>query len=272
MHSRETEAVTATNIRKLVGEGNLPLPISKLSTALKAAARAGYAICVIDTAPTTDSDVRSCIAAADLVLMPVRATQDDLDAVGETLKVVKAEGRAGAFVLNAAQKGALSTRAAANALVHRGELAEPTIHRAEAIPATRGTGQVIGETAPGSPSAEEFRQLWQYVAWRLGIRDQPEIMLDIDVAAVSRYAQNKGKLMAIGKRLTALEMPEDEEVASSISPVRASVGIGVASANGFEQQAIVYSTAAQYRPLPVGRSWFNSPSRPLSPWWSASRE
>ena len=102
----ETEAVTATNIRKLVGEGNLPLPISKLSTALKAAARAGYAICVIDTAPATDSDVRNCIAVADLVLMPVRATQDDLDAVGETLKVVKAEGRAEAFVLNAAQKGA----------------------------------------------------------------------------------------------------------------------------------------------------------------------
>ncbi len=187
----ETEAVTATNIRKLVGEGNLPLPISKLSTALKAAARAGYAICVIDTAPATDSDVRNCIAVADLVLMPVRATQDDLDAVGETLKVVKAEGRAGAFVLNAAQKGALSTRAAANALVHRGELAEPTIHRAEAIPATRGTGQAIGETAPGSPSAEEFRQLWQYVAWRLGIRDQPETMLDIDVAAVSRARKAK---------------------------------------------------------------------------------
>ena len=87
--------------------------MSKLSTALKAAARAGYAICVIDTAPATDSDVRSCIAAADLVLMPVRATQDDLDAVGETLKVVKAEGRAGAFVLNAAQKG---TAAALRAL------------------------------------------------------------------------------------------------------------------------------------------------------------
>ena len=84
------------------------------------------------------------------------------------------------------QKGALSTRAAANALVHRGELAEPTIHRAEAIPATRGTGQTIGETAPASTSADEFRQLWHYVAWRLGLRDQPETMLDIDVAPTTR--------------------------------------------------------------------------------------
>lgn len=179
----DTEPVTATNIRRLVGEGGLPLPISKLAAALKAAEKAGYAICIIDTAPATDSDVRACIAAADLVLMPVRATQDDLDAVGETLKMVKAEGRAGAFVLNAAQKGAVSTRAAANALVHRGELAEPTIHRTEAIPATRGTGQAIGETAPGSSSADEFQRLWHYVAWRLGIRDQPETMLDIDTAA-----------------------------------------------------------------------------------------
>jgi chromosome partitioning protein len=118
--------------------------------------------------------------AADLVLMPVRPTQDDLDAVGETLRIVKSAGKAGAFVLNGAQKGALSTRAAGNALVHRGELADPTIHRAEAIPATRGTGQVIGETAPGSAAAEEIRQLWHYVAWRLGLAEQPEILADID--------------------------------------------------------------------------------------------
>ena len=62
----ENEAVTAGNIRKLVGDGNLPLPISKLGTALKAAEKAGYALCVIDTAPATDPDVRRCIAAADL--------------------------------------------------------------------------------------------------------------------------------------------------------------------------------------------------------------
>lgn len=188
----EAEPVTATNIRRLVGEGNLPLPVGKLGAALKAAERAGYSLCIIDTAPATDADVRGCIAAADLVLMPVRATQDDLDAVGETLKLVKALGRPLAFVLNAAQKGAVSTRAAANALVHRGELAEPTIHRAEAIPATRGTGQTIGETAPNSASAEEFRQLWHYVAWRLGIREQPESMLDIDKAVATRV-RRKGR-------------------------------------------------------------------------------
>jgi len=187
----DTEIVTASNIRRLVGDGNLPLPVSKLSLALKAAARAGYKLCIIDTAPATDEDVRACIRAADLVLMPVRATQDDLDAVAETLKVVKAEGRAGAFVLSAAQKGALSTRAAANALVHRGELAEPTIHRAEAIPATRGSGQTISETAPTSASAEEFRQLWHYVAWRLGLRDQPERLLDIDVTSAPRLKKER---------------------------------------------------------------------------------
>lgn len=188
----DTEPVTASNIRRLVGDGNLPLPVVKLASALKAAEKAGYKMCIIDTAPATDSDVKACIRAADLVLMPVRATQDDLDAVGETLKAVKSEGIAGAFVLNAAQKGAISTRLAANALVHRGELAEPTIHRAEAIPATRGTGQTIGETAPASPSAEEFRQLWHYVAWRLGLREQPETMLDIDAETPVRSRKGRG--------------------------------------------------------------------------------
>jgi chromosome partitioning protein len=178
----DTEKVTAANFKRLVGEGGLPLPIAKLPAALTAADRAGYRICIIDTAPATNEEVRACIAAADLVLMPVRPTQDDLDAVGETLRIVKATGKAAAFVLNAATKGALSTRAAGNALVHRGELAEPTIHRAEAIPATRGSGQVIGEIAPGSAAAEEFKRLWQYVAWRLGIAEQPEAMLDMDAA------------------------------------------------------------------------------------------
>jgi chromosome partitioning protein len=179
---QETEEVTPANIKRLVGEGQIPLPLDRLDAASSAAERAGYKICIIDTAPATDADVRACIAASDLVLMPVRATQDDLDAVGETLKLVKSAGKAGAFVLNSATKGAVSTRAAANALVHRGELAEPTIHRAEAIPATRGSGQVIGETAPGSAAAEEIRQLWQYVAWRLGLADQPEALADIGTA------------------------------------------------------------------------------------------
>jgi chromosome partitioning protein len=177
------EEVTAANIKRLVGEGNIPLPMAKLVATRAAAARAGYKVCIIDTAPVTDDGVRICVDAADLVLMPVRPTQDDLDAVGETLKVVKAAGKSAAFVLNAATKGAVSTRAAGNALVHRGELAEPTIHRAEAIPATRGSGQVIGETAPGSAAAQEFSQLWQYVAWRLGLAEQPEAMLDIDATA-----------------------------------------------------------------------------------------
>lgn len=187
----DAEPVTSTNIRRLVGDGNLPLPVSRLAAAMKAADRSGYKICIIDTAPATDDDVRTCIRVADLVLMPVRPTQDDLDAVGETLKVVRAFGVAGAFVLNAAQKGALSTRNAANALVHRGELAEPIIHRAEAIPATRGTGQSIGEIAPASPPAEEFRLLWRYVAWRLGIGAQPEMMLDIESPVTLRIRKGR---------------------------------------------------------------------------------
>ena len=187
----DTEAVTAANIRRLVGQGQLPLPLSRLPAAKKAAARAGYELCIIDTAPATDGDVQMCIDAADLVLMPVRPTQDDLDAVGETLRMVKAAKKEGAFVINGAQRGALSTRSAANVLVHRGELAEPTIHRAEAIPATRGSGQTIGETAPSSASAEEFRLLWLYVAWRLGLAEQPESMSNIDMDP--KPARKKGR-------------------------------------------------------------------------------
>lgn len=187
----DTEEVTPANIRRLVGEGRLPLPISKLPTSLMVAAKVGYKICIIDTAPATDDDVRACIAACDLVIMPVRPTQDDLDAIGDTLRAVKAAGKPSAFVLNAAGKGAVSTRVAGNALVHRGELAEPTIHRAEAIPATRGGGQVIGETAPESGAAAEFRGLWRYVAWRLDLIEQPETMLRIDDVPSSKAKRKR---------------------------------------------------------------------------------
>ena len=125
--------------------------------------------------------------------MPVRPTQDDLDAVGETLRAVRDAGKPGAFVLNQARKGALSERAAANALVHRGELAEPVIHTAESIPATRSSGLVVGEAAPGSPAAEEFRLLWQYVAWRLGLSENaPAVLADIDTAATNGRSKKRG--------------------------------------------------------------------------------
>src|SRR3954465_11487683 len=49
----ETEGVTPANIKRLWGGGGLPLPLAKLNAARAAAARAGYALCIIDTAPAT---------------------------------------------------------------------------------------------------------------------------------------------------------------------------------------------------------------------------
>lgn len=192
LHAMSSDTdLTLANVGKLAGA--LPLPLDKLPVAVAAAAREGYKVCFIDTAPSSGEDVQACIALADLVLMPVRPTQDDLDAVAETLKLVKDAGKPAAFLLNAATKGAVSTRAAANALVHRAELAVPTIHRSEAVPATRGEGLTIGEVSPNSPAAAEYRDLWRYVAWRLGlIEDAPGELADIETVETKPSRRKKG--------------------------------------------------------------------------------
>jgi chromosome partitioning protein len=138
-----------------------------LATALPQLLEAGFALVVIDTPPSAEGEVAAAVAVADLVLVPVRPSPDDLRAIGETIALVEAQAKPLIFVVNQATKQALLTGQAAVTLSQHGTVAEQAIHQAQAFPQSGIEGLTVGEYRPGSPPALEITALWGYVAARL---------------------------------------------------------------------------------------------------------
>lgn len=143
---------------------------SALATALPSLAKAGHDLLIIDTPPAADKIVALAIAAADLVLVPVRPSPDDLDAVGETVDLVTAARKPMVFVVNAATRKARLTSDAAIALSQHGTVSPSVLHRADAYAASALDGRTVGEADPGGKPAAEVSDLWQYISKRLGLQ------------------------------------------------------------------------------------------------------
>lgn len=143
---------------------------SELAQALPRLAKAGHDLLIIDTPPAADRIVALAIAAADLVLVPVRPSPDDLDAVGETVDLVTAARKPMIFVVNAATRKARLTSDAAIALSQHGTVSPAVLHRADAYAASALDGRTVGETDPDGKPASEVADLWKYVGKRLGLQ------------------------------------------------------------------------------------------------------
>jgi chromosome partitioning protein len=148
---QETPAFVATSLAKLDGH-------------LTSLARANFALVVIDTPPQVSGLITSLVAIADLVLVPVRPSPDDLDAVGSTIQIVEAARKPMVFVVNSATKKAKITASAAIKLSQHGTVAEPIIHHSVSFPISAAAGLTVGEQDPKSASAVEIAELWTYVA------------------------------------------------------------------------------------------------------------
>jgi chromosome partitioning protein len=80
--------------------------------ALPEAAAEGYDLVVLDTAPQADQAALRAARAADLVLIPVRPSIVDLDAVQATMDVCQLAKRQPVFILNAVPAQGNETREA----------------------------------------------------------------------------------------------------------------------------------------------------------------
>ena len=111
--------------------------------------------------------IRTLVDTADLVLVPVRPSPDDLDAVGATIAIVEACRKPMVFVINAATKKARITASAAIKLSQHGRVAEPIIHNSIAFPVSATQGLTVGEEDSKAPPALEIAELWSYVSLQL---------------------------------------------------------------------------------------------------------
>jgi chromosome partitioning protein len=140
--------------------------LATLSDKLAELAEAGFAWAVIDTPPAIGATNRLAIAAADLVVIPTRASPHDLNALGSTLEIVQAASRPFVFVLNSAKPGtAIATQAVA-LLSEYGPVCPAVIGDRVMYASSMSDGSSIGELDPTGKGAVELGELLEFVKSR----------------------------------------------------------------------------------------------------------
>jgi chromosome partitioning protein len=127
----------------------------------------GFRLIVIDTPPAVTRAISEVVAYADLVVLPTRPSPHDLRAVGATVDILEARGKAMIFVLNGATARARITGQAAVALSQHGTVAPTTVHHRVNFASSMIDGRTVMETDPESASAKEIGALWGYIHDRL---------------------------------------------------------------------------------------------------------
>lgn len=136
-----------------------------LTAAVVALRRKSGGTLFIDTRPAVEEPEAEAARVADLIIVPVRPSPDDLEAVGETLKILRRLDKRAVLVVNAAKTvgRATSARAALSRYpvpvcpVH---VTDRTIYLDAALEG-RGIGEMRGAVA--REAWEELRQVWTWI-------------------------------------------------------------------------------------------------------------
>jgi len=134
-------------------------------TAATAALRKRPGIVFVDTRPAAAEPEAEAARVADLVIVPVRPSPDDLEAVGETLKILRRLDRRAVLVVNAA-KNEMRARDARAALsrypvpVCPAHIADRAVYL-DASLERRGVGEMRGSAARDAHA--ELRAVWTWI-------------------------------------------------------------------------------------------------------------
>jgi len=128
---------------------------------------AGYRTLLVDTPPSLSETIAEVLALADLIVVPVQPSPNDLRAVGGTVELAAASGRPMVFVINRATARARITTQAAIALSQYGAVAPVVIHARVDFATSMTDGRTAAEIDSASKSAGEVAALWDYLQNRL---------------------------------------------------------------------------------------------------------
>lgn len=156
-------------------EAELPVVLSahasRLSHEMKRVDEMGGEVLIIDTAPHSDSAALEAAKAADLVLIPCRPAILDIEAITNTLELVKTKGVPVVVVLNAvasqgneAQEAGEAITQAANAIgIADFKLCPVQLHQRVAFARSLIAGQSAQEFEPTGKAADEAEQLHTFM-------------------------------------------------------------------------------------------------------------
>jgi chromosome partitioning protein len=149
---------------------------ARLAGALLQAEREDYELVVLDTAPHADQAALQAARSADLILVPVRCSILDLDAMGASLDLCALAKRPAAVVLNAAPIRSRVVQEAAEAVARVGGQVAATIVRERVVfRHSLIDGRVAREFEPGGSAAAEITALYMETCKRANMRTQEPI-------------------------------------------------------------------------------------------------
>jgi len=135
-----------------------------LAKTIKGCQDAGFDYLIIDTPPSATAGIADVVAKADLCIIPVRPSPNDLRAVGRTVEIVRAAKRPFLFVLNQINSTARITLQASGALSKHGPVAETAVASRVGFAVSMTDGRTAAELEPNSKSAAEIADLWREIA------------------------------------------------------------------------------------------------------------
>lgn len=144
-----------------------PASYDTLAAKAEALAADGFSLIVVDTPPAASRQIGKALAVADLIVMPVKPSPNDLHAVGATIDLAHRAGRPYVLVLNEAKPHAAITAQAAAALSEHGTVAPAIIGDRVGFPTAMIDGLTLAELEPRNPGAVEIAKLTKWLISRV---------------------------------------------------------------------------------------------------------
>jgi chromosome partitioning protein len=142
-----------------------------LASALDLLRAHGFRLVIIDTPPAI-AGVRETIALADLVVVPVQPSPDDLRAVTVTVDMVRAAKKQMIFVINRVKPKVRLTAQAAIALSQHGTVSPTMIGDRTDYAAAKVDGLTAQEVDPGGLASLEITEIWKYIVSRMEMANE----------------------------------------------------------------------------------------------------
>lgn len=147
-------------VRENENPKRVEIPIETLGNNLASINNMGAKYIFIDTPPQASEHLDDVFALADLVIIPVKATPDDLKAAAVTVNRLKSLSVPFIFVVNQAISNTNITSQAIAALSHHGAVAETLIVNRVSYPASFVDGRTPQEIESKGSAAKEIAKLW----------------------------------------------------------------------------------------------------------------
>lgn len=149
---------------------------ARLETALRQAEQEAYDLVILDTAPHADQAALRVARLSDHVLVPVRCSILDLDAVGASLDLCVLAGRPAMVILNAAPIRSRVVQEATDTVTNLGaDLATTVIRERVALRHALVDGRVAREFEPDGAAAAEIAALFLETCKRANLHTRENV-------------------------------------------------------------------------------------------------